>query len=135
MMSTLLEQTKLYWTAVKDVLSVPRTEQDYDRVVSLLNELINTVGEDENHPLADLMETLAVFIEIYDQIHYPLPTVSGAEVLSYLMHEHGLKQTDLRHEIGTQGVVSEILNGKRALNVRQIQALAERFQVSPATFL
>jgi HTH-type transcriptional regulator/antitoxin HigA len=56
-------------------------------------------------------------------------------LLSYLIHEHGLKQTDLRHEIGTQGVVSEILNGKRALNVRQIQALAERFQVSPAIFL
>jgi HTH-type transcriptional regulator / antitoxin HigA len=135
MMSTLLEQTKIHWTAVKDVLSIPRTEQEYDHIVSLLNELVDTVGEDENHPLADLMETLSVFIEIYDQIHYPQPTVSGAEVLSYLMHEHGLKQTDLRHEIGTQGVVSEILNGKRALNVRQIQALAERFQVSPATFL
>ena len=56
-------------------------------------------------------------------------------MLSYLMHEHGLKQTDLRHEIVAQGVVSEILSGKRALNVPQIQALAERFQVSPATFL
>ena len=32
-------------------------------------------------------------------------------------------------------VVSEILNGKRSLNIRQIKALAERFNVSPATFL
>ncbi|MEO1801157.1 MAG: transcriptional regulator, partial [Cyanobacteria bacterium J06629_2] len=37
-------------------------------------------------------------------------------------------------EIGSQGVVSEILSGKRKLNVRQIQLLAERFHVSPATF-
>ena len=49
------------------------------------------------------------------------------------MEEHSLSQSDLP-EIGSQGVVSEILNGKRKLNVRQIQGLAKRFQVSPATF-
>jgi HTH-type transcriptional regulator/antitoxin HigA len=50
------------------------------------------------------------------------------------MEEHSLSQSDLP-EIGSQGVVSEILNGKRKLNIRQIQALAKRFRVSPATFL
>jgi HTH-type transcriptional regulator / antitoxin HigA len=50
------------------------------------------------------------------------------------MEEHSLSQSDLP-EIGSEGVVSEILNGKHSLNVRQIQALAERFNVSPATFL
>jgi HTH-type transcriptional regulator/antitoxin HigA len=50
------------------------------------------------------------------------------------MEEHGLKQVDLP-EIGSQGVVSEILNGKRKLNVRQIEALAQRFRVSPVVFL
>lgn len=38
-------------------------------------------------------------------------------------------------EIGSQGVVSEILNGKRELNVRQIRALADRFHVSPSVFI
>ena len=47
---------------------------------------------------------------------------------------HGLRQSDLP-EVGSQGVVSEILSGKRALNLRQVQALAERFQVSPAVFI
>jgi antitoxin component HigA of HigAB toxin-antitoxin module len=55
------------------------------------------------------------------------------DALIYLMEEHSLSQSDLP-EIGSQGVVSEILNGKRKLNVRQIQLLAERFQVSTATF-
>ena len=45
-----------------------------------------------------------------------------------------LKQGDLK-EIGSQGVVSEILTGKRELNVRQVRALSERFGVSTATFL
>jgi HTH-type transcriptional regulator/antitoxin HigA len=50
------------------------------------------------------------------------------------MEQHGLRQSDLP-EIGSQGVVSEVLAGKRELNVRQIRALSERFGVSPATFV
>lgn len=51
------------------------------------------------------------------------------------MKENGLRQVDLAEEIGSQGVVSEILNGKRAINARQAKALASRFSVSPAVFL
>jgi HTH-type transcriptional regulator/antitoxin HigA len=51
------------------------------------------------------------------------------------MEQHGLKQADLRKEIGTQGVVSEILSGNRQINARQAKALAKRFGVSPAVFL
>jgi HTH-type transcriptional regulator/antitoxin HigA len=59
---------------------------------------------------------------------------SGAEMLRYFMNEHDLAQADLP-EVGSQGVVSEILHGKRELNLRQIRALAERFHVSPAVFI
>ena len=50
------------------------------------------------------------------------------------MEEHGLTQSDLP-EVGSQGVVSEILSGKRELNVRQIRVLAQRFGVSSAVFV
>lgn len=50
------------------------------------------------------------------------------------METHNLHQNDLP-EIGSQGVVSEILNGKRELNVRKIKFLAKRFNVEPATFI
>lgn len=55
-------------------------------------------------------------------------------MLRFLMEEHDLAQSDLS-EVGSQGIVSEILNGKRELNVRQIRALAKRFHVSPAAFI
>ena len=58
----------------------------------------------------------------------------GDAVLAYLMEEHGLRQSDLP-EVGSQGVVSEVLSGKRELNVRQIRELAARFGVSPAVFV
>jgi hypothetical protein len=58
---------------------------------------------------------------------------SGAEMLRFLMQEHGLSQPDLS-EVGSRGVVFESLNGKRELNVRQIRALAKHFKVSAAVF-
>ena len=50
------------------------------------------------------------------------------------MESHKLNQSNL-HEIGSQGVVSEILNGMRELNLRQIKMLAKFFKVTPATFI
>lgn len=55
-------------------------------------------------------------------------------MLRFFMEEHDLTQGDLP-EIGSLGVVSEILSGKRELNVHQIRALARRFHVSPAVFI
>lgn len=81
----------------------------------------------------ELLDTLGALIYAYEEEHAPLPESSGVDVLQYLMEEHGLTQSDLP-EVGSQGVVSEILHGKRTLNVRQIRALAERFSVSPAVF-
>ena len=73
-------------------------------------------------------------IEDYEAKHHPLPEVTGVQALKFLMEQHGLKQSDLS-EIGSQGVVSEILTGKRELNIRQVRALSERFGVSAATFV
>jgi len=73
-------------------------------------------------------------IAAYDQVHHPLPQAPGHEVLRLLMIEHGLNQADLP-EVGAQSVVSEILSGKRQLNIRQIRALAQRFGVSGEVFL
>ncbi|MEO7326282.1 MAG: helix-turn-helix domain-containing protein [Dokdonella sp.] len=70
----------------------------------------------------------------YDDRNYPSEVVSPDAMLRFLMSQHGLRQADLG-EIGSQGVVSEILSGKRELNVRQIRALSDRFDVSPAVFI
>ena len=113
---------------------IPHTEEQYEGAVRILDELIDKIGEDENHPLASLMETLGTLIETYENQHFPETASDPVGVLHFLMAEHGLKQGDLS-DIGSQGVISEILNGKRELNVRQIKALSCRFNVSPAVFL
>src|SRR5262245_8440282 len=122
-----------HWTAISPLLSL-RDEQAYDRAVERLNRLLDEVGTNEPHPLYTLLDTLGTLIHAYEEEHHPIPDCSGVDVLRFLMDEHGLTQSDLP-EVGSQGVVSEILRGKRELNVRQIRALAKRFHVSPGVFI
>lgn len=108
--------------------------RNYARLVRLLDSLIDEVGNDEAHPLASLMETIGTLVETYESSTLPEMPGSPIDALKALMEEHGLAQSDLR-EIGTQGVVSELLAGKRQLNLRQVRLLSERFKVSPAVFV
>jgi HTH-type transcriptional regulator / antitoxin HigA len=122
------------WPDIKSIFAVAHSEAEYDRQVSFLDSLLEEVGEDEGHPLASLIETVGSLVEIYEAANLPAPEGSPADVLNYLMQEHGVRQGDLP-EIGSQGVVSEILRGKRRLNTRQVKALGRRFRVSPVVFI
>ena len=133
-MKTQLKEIAKVWPELKTVLSVPHEEKDYERLVKLLDSLIDEVGNDGSHPLASLMETVGSLIETYESENVPNRDGSPTDALKALMEEHDLTQSDLR-EIGSQGVVSEVLAGKRQLNLRQIRALSERFGVSPAVFV
>jgi HTH-type transcriptional regulator/antitoxin HigA len=132
-MSTITNDVRLYWKKIAPLLSI-RNEREYDLAVVRLNDLLNEVGTDEGHPLYGLLDTLGTLLHTYEEEHYPMPASGGAEMLRFFMEEQGLSQADLP-EVGSQGVVSEILNGKRELNVRQIRALAQRFHVSAAVFV
>ena len=113
-----------------------RNERDYARMQSLMDDLLKQVADDEDHPLTDLLDVVGLLIAQYDQESGPrIEAANPLDVLKFLMDQHGLKQSDLRKEIGTQGVVSEVLAGSRKINVRQAKALAQRFGVSPAVFL
>jgi HTH-type transcriptional regulator/antitoxin HigA len=129
-----LVETIMVWPTISRVVSVPHTQEEYEQAVRRLDELIDEVGGDEDHSLASLMETLGTLIENYENNHFREPTGDPISSLKHLMADHNLRQTDLP-EVGSQGIVSEILNGKRQLNIRQIKALSERFHVSPAVFL
>jgi len=111
-----------------------RNQKEYARAVKVLDDILDEIGEDEKHPLAELAEAIGVFVERYEDEHAPVPKAKPRTVLKTLMREHGLRQAELP-EIGSQGVVSEVLAGKRELNARQIRRLAKRFGVSPAVFI
>jgi HTH-type transcriptional regulator/antitoxin HigA len=66
-----LERASSAWVSAAPVVFVPRTEQDYERPVAVLDALIDAVGEDVDHPLASLMEVIGTLIEKYDDEHVP----------------------------------------------------------------
>ena len=110
-----------------------RNRREYDAAVAQLDHLIDEVGDNPKDPRYRFIDTLSVLIEAYDEEHHKIPDASAVELMKFLMQQHGLSQEDLP-EIGSQGVVSEILRRKRALNVRQIQALAQRFHLPAGAF-
>lgn len=70
-----LNQTADAWSALAGNVFVPHTDEEYDRIVTLLDSLIDEVGGNESHPLASLMEVLSVLIEKYEAEHVPELTV------------------------------------------------------------
>ena len=129
-----LEKVAPIWPQMSSILSVPHDQTSYDHLVSILDSLIDEVGENEDHQLSSLMEVIGNLIESYESSKEYIGNAEPVSILKELMEQHGLTQKDLS-EVGSQGVVSEILSGKRELNVRQIRSLANRFNVSPAVFI
>jgi HTH-type transcriptional regulator/antitoxin HigA len=72
-MSTVqIEKAFAAWPQVEPALRIPRTEREYRQLVKLLDRLVDEVGEDEDHPLASMMEVLAVLIEKFEDDHVPV---------------------------------------------------------------
>jgi HTH-type transcriptional regulator / antitoxin HigA len=124
---------QIHWETISPLLSI-HSEREYDLAVGRLNILLDEIGANEDHPLYGLLDTLGTLMHTYEEEHHPIPESSGADMLRFLMEERGLTESDLP-EVGSQGVVSEVLNGRRELDVRQIRALARRLHVSPAVFI
>jgi HTH-type transcriptional regulator / antitoxin HigA len=61
-----IEKAFQVWPQIEPTLRVPHNEREYRQLVKLLDRLVDEVGEDENHPLASLMEVLGVLIEKYE---------------------------------------------------------------------
>jgi HTH-type transcriptional regulator/antitoxin HigA len=63
------------WSSPAGTIFVPHTEDEYLKLAALLDDLIDEVGENEDHSLASLMEIVGVLIEKYEDEHVPELTV------------------------------------------------------------
>ncbi|WP_324281907.1 hypothetical protein VKI21_17525 [Cyanobacterium aponinum UTEX 3222] len=66
-----IQETTKNWQLLNNTLFVPHNESDYEYLVQLLDSLIDEVGENESHPLANLMEIIGVLIENYENENIP----------------------------------------------------------------
>lgn len=123
------------WEALSKTvdLSPIHSEKQYQKMVGLADMLTDVIGASKKHPLLDLLEIASELIRAYDLEHYDVPDANPQALLSFLMEQHELNQSDLP-EVGNQSVVSQILSGARQLNVRQINSLAKRFKIPAGVF-
>ena len=78
---------------------------------------------------------LVMLIESYEADMYPMGELSGHEILQHIMEPSGTRQADLVGVLGSSGVVSEIVNGKRTIIKAPAKILGEMFKVSPSLFI
>lgn len=133
-MNTAIKTAIAHWPQVAPALAPPRTKADYERLVEALDAVLDAGGADESHSLASLADHLGTLIADYEAARRPIRDMPVTKFLRELIKQHDLKQSDLP-EIGTQSVVSEVLSGKRELNLRQVSGLAQRFRLPADVFM
>jgi len=124
------------WMPFKEAIGVTsvHTEEDYARATKTIDVLLNEIGDDEDHPLADVLDFLADQVKAYEDEHFSIPKAKPHDVLRFLMEQHGLHQEDLS-DCAPQSRISEILAGKRPISKENAKRFARRFNVHGDLFL
>jgi len=111
---------------MKTTLIVIENESDHAQAKALVDRLM--ISSDPRD--ASRLAAQARLIEDYERRRWPRRVPATADVLSYLMDQHGLSRADLIPLLGTASRVSEVLAGKRELSMSMIRRLRERFSLS-----
>ncbi len=108
-------------------------EAELERLTRIVDSLaVKPSLSAEEHRLLELLSTL---IEVYEDEHHDIPEAPPHTMIQGFMQERGLRNKDLEPVLGSSGVTSEVVSGKRKPSRAQIKNLAEFFQVAPEFFL
>jgi HTH-type transcriptional regulator/antitoxin HigA len=111
-------------------LIVIDSDAELARARALVDQLMQSDDPSESPRLA----AQARLIAAYEEEKWPPRVPSAAEVIRYLMDQHGLRRADLIPLLGPATRVNEILRGQRGLSLAMVQRLRARFGV-PADLL
>lgn len=126
--------TKIYSHLLSKTLpKIIETETEYQQTLEKVEQL--TFNKNKTLEELNLLKLLVLLIEQYEQENYPIQKAKPHEILLHLMDSNNLRQADLVGIIGSSGVISEVVNGKRNISINQAKALATFFNVSPELFI
>lgn len=112
---------------------VIETEDEYERLLTVVERL--TFAKNRTPEQRVLHKLLVKLIEVYETQNYPMDLSVPHEILQHIMEASGTRQADLVGVIGSSGVVSEVVNGKRSISKVQAKILGDYFKVSPSLFI
>lgn len=108
---------------------------EFLQALELMEELIEDY--DKQRPLIEMLsasiERWENTADEFSEFNQRIEALDGVATLKLLMEQHGLSIANVP-EIGSNTLVSKVLNGKRNLTKNHIEALSKRFGVSPALF-
>ena len=111
-----------------------RTEAENEQALAIVEALMHKPNRSLEE--TELYELWIALIERFEQEAYvPDATTTPHSLLHFLMEQRDLKQADLVGLIGSKGVVSEVVNGKRAISKTQAKALGQLFHIDPSLFI
>jgi HTH-type transcriptional regulator/antitoxin HigA len=118
------------WRPLRDLMGVGivRTAQDYARANALIERIIDEIDEQEDHPIAEVLDLIDDQVSAYEARTAVIPDAPPQEVLRFLMESHGLRQEDLA-DCASQSRIADILNGRRTISKGIAKALAQRPRV------
>jgi HTH-type transcriptional regulator / antitoxin HigA len=112
-----------------------QSDTDLDEACAVVDGLLNK-GRPLEADEGAYLNVLSDLIERYESEHHPMPTVSGAEMLRFLIDQHGVTLAQTTEATGiASSTLSSILRGRRELNLNHIRALARFFGVAEAAFV
>lgn len=108
---------------------------DSDAELARAHKLVDRLMTSDNPADVARLSAQAQLIAGYEQARWPRRRPRPAEVVRYLMDQHGLSRADIVPILGTPSRVSEVLRGKKALSMTMVQRLRARFGVSADVLL
>jgi len=111
-----------------------RSEAQLGRATEVIDDLIScserTADED------DYLDVLSDLVEKYETEHHPIPAASPVEVLKFLIDDRQTNQRAVALASGIQtSTMSQILAGRRRMNLEHMQKLAAFLKVDVGVFL
>ncbi len=111
-----------------------RDEAEYQAALAAVRPYF----EDEPNPgtpQAENFDALVLLIEAYEAKHYPIPDAPPIALIRHVMEANHYTRGDLAAVLGSKSRASDLLNGKREINLEQIRKLHRAWRIPAAALL
>ena len=105
-----------------------RTDDDYEHAVARIEALWDAAP---GTAAADEVDVLAVLVDAYERVRFPIPAPDPIEAIRFRMDQQGLTEADLLPIFRTRTRTWEIMHKRRPLSLAMIRTLAQKLSMSP----
>jgi len=105
-----------------------KTEEQYENCLERIYELMQTDLKQDSKE-SDELEILSILVKNYEEEHYPIQKPNPIEAIRFRLDQMGVGESYLTKLLG-RSRKSEILTGKRKLNLPQIRKLSNELHIS-----